>query len=297
MQQTSLFAQKLRAWRSANGTHGRMTQEELAEKLGVSPDAIGKYERSLSFMRGDIEHRLSDRLGWTKAQIFACREDWAARADHPGKPAYRILDDALVSVHFNGSWREASRASIELAEQTMGALPEDLAANQDVFQPIYETYRDHWTAVMSGGEMVAKWTMVFLLPEDEALFRTGDLVESELSVDRVRQPILPGTYYGYSPALIVRPGHESAAMLLIASFVRFLESLARRDVILHGIGTISCTPGGAQICRDLGMTRIGDHALGPDFGLWDLPGHAIANSIFGRRSALLRRTYSAAFSI
>ena len=52
--QPSLLAQKLRDHRARQGRHGRMTQEELAEALGVSVDAIGKYERSRSYLRGDL---------------------------------------------------------------------------------------------------------------------------------------------------------------------------------------------------------------------------------------------------
>ncbi|MEK6216005.1 MAG: hypothetical protein N2B03_02165, partial [Boseongicola sp.] len=99
----------------------------------------------------------------------------------------------------------------------------------------------------------------------------------------------------YCPALIVCHGHEAAATLLMSSFVRFLERLAERDVFLRGMGTVSCSPGGAQVCCDLGMKRLGNHCLDPNYGVWELPGGAVSNSIFGRRSSLLRQSYSEAF--
>lgn len=291
----SLFARKLRDWRTGAGLHGRMTQEELAERLGVSVDAIGKYERSQSFIRGDLEHRLSDALGWSREEVLECREDWDSRRGTPERTAYRLLDDNVVQSIYGGSWRRASRESIVLAIEEFGALPEELAANDRVFLPIYETYHDHWAVVMHGDRMVAKWALPFLNAEDEALFRAGRLLEAELSLDRIRRPILPGTYFGYSPAVVVRPGHESASMLLLSSFVDFLEALADRDVLLHGIGSISVSAGGAQICQDLGMTWLGTHYLDPSYGLWELPGAAIAGSIFARRSPKLRLRYSEAF--
>ena len=61
-ERTSLFAQKLRAYRIGRAGHGRMTQEELAAALDVSVDAISKYERSLSYIRGDLENRLAGNL-------------------------------------------------------------------------------------------------------------------------------------------------------------------------------------------------------------------------------------------
>jgi transcriptional regulator with XRE-family HTH domain len=291
----SLFARKLRAWRTGAGRHGRMTQEELAERLGVSVDAIGKYERSQSFIRGDLEHRLADALGWSRDEIVACREDWESRRGAAEHAAYQLLDDDVVQSVYDGSWQRASHESIALAIEEFGALPEELAANDRVFGPIYEAYRDHWAAVMRGDRMVAKWTLPFLNAEDEALFRAGRLLEADLSIERIRRPILPGTYFGYSPAVVVRRGHESASVLLLSSFVNFLETLADRDVLLHGIGSISVSPGGAQICQDLGMTRLGTHFLDPSYGIWELPGAAIAGSIFARRSPKLRRRYSDVF--
>lgn len=291
----SQFARMLKTHRTTRGRNGRMTQEQLAEELGVSVDAIGKYERSVSFIRGDLEHRLADRLGWSRAEILACRKDWETRQARPVRSRYRVLDDALLDTLFDGSWQAASLASIEMAEAELGQLPTGLAANRDVFLPIYETYRDHWAAIICAGQMVAKWTLPFLLPEDEALFRAGRLIEAEMSVERLRRAILPGTYFGYCPALIVRPGHEAAGVLLMSSFVSFLETLAERDVLLHGMGTISVTPGGAQICQDLGMSRLGSHVLNPDYGLWVLPGADLPGSIFGRRSKRLRHLYREAF--
>ena len=291
----SLFARKLRDFRASNGQHGRMTQEQLADLLGLSVDAVGKYERSVSFIRGDLEHRLTDRLGWTRAEVLACREDWEIQHRRSNKSKYRLLDDTFVKEHFDGSWNLASLASLRFADAEFHDLPPELEVNTKVFLPIYETFRDNWAAVMFDNQMVAKWSLLLLLPADVALFRTGQLLESNLSVDRLHQPILPGKYFGYCPVLIVRSGHESASTLLLSSFVHFLESLAERDVVLDGIGTISCSHGGAQICRELGMTKLGSHSLSAEFGIWELPGAAIPDSIFGRRSALLRRCYAEAF--
>ncbi len=84
---TSLFAQKLRYHRIDSVGHGRVTQEELAVKLNVSVDAIGKYELSLSYIHGDLEYQLQEKLGWSLEDVVACREDWeVGRAQHSGLP-------------------------------------------------------------------------------------------------------------------------------------------------------------------------------------------------------------------
>ena len=97
MTEPSLLARKLRAHRARGGKSGRMTQEELAELLDVSVDAIGKYERSVSFVRGDLEHRLIERLGWSLADVADCRTDWEANHLHPRQSRYRLLDEPTVA--------------------------------------------------------------------------------------------------------------------------------------------------------------------------------------------------------
>lgn len=291
----SLFARKLRDWRTRNGAHGRLTQEGLAELLDVSVDAIGKYERSVSFIRGDLEYRLTDRLGWSREEVLACREDWEARQRHHGESRYQLMDEAAIDEHFGGSWPRAIKGMIAFAEEQFGDLPCDVEVNCDRYQELYESIPAQLAAVLCDGQFVAGWTLPFLIPEDEQMFRECRFVESTLSLERIRRPILPGTYFGYCPGLMIAPRHEAAAALLMSSFVRFLEDFSERDIFLHGVGTISVSPSGAQVCADLGMQRLGSHESHAEFGIWEISGAAIAQSIFAKRSPLLRHRYAEVF--
>ncbi len=296
MDQPSLFAEKLRSWRSQAGVHGRVTQEALAELLGVSVDAIGKYERSVSFIRGDLEHRLGEALGWSRAEILACRENWELRQRNGPDLRYRLLDQAVVDEVFDGSWRGAIVAGLQLADGEFAGLHQAFLPTHETFVPMYEAAHDHWAMVMQGNQIVAKWAVAFLLPDDEVAFREGRYLESDMTVDRLRRPILPGQYFAYCPALIVSPGHEAAASMLVSSFVSFLEGLADRDVFLGGLGTVAVSGAGAQLCRDIGMEPLGPHAVDPRYSVWVLPGQGIAGSVFGRRNGRLARRYEAAFA-
>lgn len=290
----SLFARKLKRHRIEHGRHGRMTQDQLADALGVSLDAVSKYERSLSFIRGDLEHRLIERLGWSTDTVLACREDWEVRGT-ANTSVYRIMDDAAVDAHFGGSWRRASEAAVDESFQALGELPQSLAAERATYAEISSTYRDMAICVMKDDRIVAQWFVFPLLPEDEAAFRALSFDEHVLAPDRIHQPILPGEYFGYCPALIVLPGHERAAGLLMSSFVAHLEELAARDVLYRGIGTISCSAAGEQLCRDLGMIDLGVYTGDPTYKVWELTGAGIARSLFARRSGLLRDVYTRAF--
>ncbi|SFC03074.1 helix-turn-helix domain-containing protein [Tropicimonas isoalkanivorans] len=293
----SLFARKLREWRAANGEHGRMTQEELAERLDVSLDAISKYERSVSFIRGDLEPRLADRLGWRREDILACRQDWEDRRQTApqARERYRLLDRQVLEDSFGGSQAKAIENALVMARAEFADIPEAMQPQPRLWTEVYLRFPDHWAAVVWQNQIVAKWALPFLCPEDEVRFRDGGLEEETLSADRLHRPLLPGSYFGYSPAVVVLPGHEAASTLQLSSFVRFLEDLASRDVVLHGIGAISVSLGGGRLCRDLGMTRLGSYRIYPSFDVWELPGRVVPMSIFGRRSARLATRYAQAF--
>ena len=200
-----------------------------------------------------------------------------------------------MSEVFDGSWGKAVHESIIFADNTLGNIPSAFTPNQNTFGPIYETHRDHWGVIMHGDQMVAKWALPFIIPEDEAHFRAGTLIEADLSIERIHMPLLPGSYFGYCPILAVSSGHQAASTLLLSSFIDFLESQAHRGVILRGIGAISCSASGEQVCRDLGMTFLCHHQVKPSYGVWELTGEAIATSIFARRSAFLKQVYSEEF--
>ena len=289
----SLFAQKLRETRAALGVNGRMTQEQLAERLGVSVDAVSKYERSLSYIRGDLEHSLSEQLGWSREEILACRTDWERRAVEANP--YRLLDKEVIDEVYGGSLETAIKAKIAFSAKHFDACPEEFAADFNRYVPMYSTFPENWETVMQGREIAAIWSLAFLMPEDEKDFMDCRFLETQISVERVQQPILPGTYFGYCPGLVVKPGSEAASLLLIASFIRYLERLARRDILFHGIGSVTVSRGGAQLSKQLGMEFLGRHKDYPEYENWVLSGWGIANSIFAHKSPFLQSAYQNAF--
>ncbi len=292
----SLLAERLRHFRATAGEHGRLTQEELAERLGVSVDAIGKYERSVSFPRGDLEHLLSERLGWTREAISECRLDWETHHLHPKPETYRLLDDVLLEDVYGGSLEAASRDVLSLSAEAMGNLPEAFQPFEGPWHRFNLRYPSQWRAVLKDGRMVAKWVLALLNEDDEARFRNGTLIEAEISADRMRRPILPGRYFGYCPALVVRPGHEAASRLLLGSFVAFLEDLLMRDIFLQGVGAIAVNEAGSQLCADLGMTNVGTLADQQSFRTWELAGADMAGSVFGKQSPIVRDRYGSEFA-
>lgn len=68
-----------------------MTQEELAGALGVTPSAVGNYERGVSFPKDDILERLFGALGCTPNELFGA-EALLSDDEYALLEKYRALD-------------------------------------------------------------------------------------------------------------------------------------------------------------------------------------------------------------
>lgn len=291
---SSLFADKLRCFRARNGTHGRMTQEELADLLGLSVDAISKYERSLSFVRGDLEHRLTERLGWNRDEVVACREDWESR-EHKSQTDYRVFREYDVATEL-GSIEKADIAVQALERAGAHEFPEGFSASAPIWREILRDGAMSGVYVTHNGQLAAHISLVFLNDTLEARFRRRHLVETEFSLDALRRPLLPGDYFGYCAGVYIANGQQKAALALLSGFIGILEDLAEREIFLRDLAAIAASPIGHQLCEDLNFQFTGKHVDHSGLEFWHLSGDRMSSSLFARRGRRLRQAYSDHFN-
>lgn len=70
--------------------HG-ITQEALAKRLGVTPSAIGNYERGVSFPKENVLEKLFGALGCTPNELFGA-ESLLSDEEYAHLNKYRALD-------------------------------------------------------------------------------------------------------------------------------------------------------------------------------------------------------------
>lgn len=68
-----------------------ITQEALAGRLGVTPSAVGNYERGVSFPKDDVLERLFGALGCTPNELFGA-EELLSDEEYEHLEKYRALD-------------------------------------------------------------------------------------------------------------------------------------------------------------------------------------------------------------
>lgn len=84
------IGKKIRAVREKMG----LTQEELAERIGITSSAIGNYERDVSHPREDILYKLFEVLNCEPNDLFeGLYESTAPEGDRLHMEQYRALDE------------------------------------------------------------------------------------------------------------------------------------------------------------------------------------------------------------
>lgn len=290
---SSIFADKLRSHRARNGIDGRMSQEQLAALLGLSVDAVSKYERSLSYIRGDLEHLLVEKLGWTRDEVVACREDWESRSSGT-HASYRVLREHEVALEY-GSIEFADAAVQALELESAHEFPDGFSACDPIWAEILKDGAMSGVYVMIGDELAAHISLIFLDEDLETKFCECRLVEAEFSLESLRRPVLPGDYFGYCAGVYIAQGHQNSALHLLNGFVKVLEDLVIREVYLKDLAAIAASPIGHQLCKDQSFQFIGPHVDATGLEFWHLAGENILYSLFARRSPMLKKAYADRF--
>ena len=68
-----------------------LTQEALARKIGVTPSAVGNYERDISFPKEEVLYMLFEALGCSPNELFG-REETLSMGERSHLEKYRRLD-------------------------------------------------------------------------------------------------------------------------------------------------------------------------------------------------------------
>lgn len=83
------LGKRIRALRERSG----ITQEELARRLGVTPSAVGNYERDISHPKEDVLYRLFSALGCEPNELFSDYYNEQGSPEQLHMTKYRELDE------------------------------------------------------------------------------------------------------------------------------------------------------------------------------------------------------------
>lgn len=143
----------------------------------------------------------------------------------------------------------------ELVEAHEGAVGQ--------WAPVFMDHPDTWRILTTGArDIVGYWHFVPLFDEQFQRALAGELLDSEITADKIQLFELPGTYdiYFVSFGLMPRFRRPKAVTLILRSFVDVLADLARNGITISRVCANAYTASGVALCRSLGMSYRRPHA-------------------------------------
>lgn len=219
---------------------------------------------------------------------------------HPldeGSSQFSIATAADV-VSWGWSGVELLEHLIRLDYATIEGLNEDNEGRAEQWSPVFMDHPDTWRLLVTQpGEIVGYWHFVPLFEDDLQRARSGTLLDSDITTDRVCYLELPGTYGIYFVSITVLPSHRgiSSFRMLMDALVAQLIRLARHGVFFGEICANAFTPQGEALCKTLALGFVCNHTeFGRIYASALRP--VVARGIFGAHPEL-GRLYSTARDI
>ena len=163
------------------------------------------------------------------------------------------IDDVL-----NWGWdgTKLLDAFIALDYATLPDLTADDEGNSKQWAPIFMEQPQTWRMLTTEPKVIkGYWHFAPLFPDDFARAKKGDLLDSEITADRVKTLAEPGQYDIYFVQLCLhprfrRPSHHLA---LFRSVLSVLDELSRDGIFVREVCANAYTSPGAGVCKDFHM--------------------------------------------
>lgn len=182
-------------------------------------------------------------------------------------------------------------ALIRLDYQTTDALTQAHEGDPAQWAPVFMNHPDTWRLLTIGPQaIVGYWHWAPLFPNEYALAKTGQLLDSQITVDTVQFFELPGTYDLYFVQTCMLPEHRRphSVQLLFDTVFEVIESLAHQEIYVREISANAYTRVGEALCRSFNMQATCPHREHGSIytaPIRDVLRHALA----GRRVAVKRQ--------
>jgi len=160
------------------------------------------------------------------------------------------------------SGRDLLDQLIALDYEVFDDLSESHEGNSVQWAPAFMQHPETWRLLTTESrEIVGYWHFVPLFDEDYRRALRGELLDSEITADRLRLFELPGIYdvYFVSIGLQARFRRPKAIAQLFRSVLDVLEGLARGGVFIGNVCTNGYTESGIAVCKSLGLSEVGPH--------------------------------------
>ncbi|HMJ87872.1 MAG TPA: toll/interleukin-1 receptor domain-containing protein [Vicinamibacterales bacterium] len=187
--------------------------------------------------------------------------------DFPPWPEPSSIDELHVADIDNvASWQwsgeELLNRLIALDREMFQGISDAHEGNATQWAPVFMDHPDTWRLVITpANQIIGYWHFVPLFDDTYESARAGELMDSEITTDKVRVFEFPGDYkiYLVSIGLLPRYRRTKAFILMLNSLFDILLTLARDGIFISSVLANAYTESGIAMSRTFGMTRHGRH--------------------------------------
>jgi len=153
-------------------------------------------------------------------------------------------------------------AFIALDYATLEGLTGDNEGDSKQWAPIFMNQPETWRMLTTQPKVIkGYWHFAPLFPDDYARAKAGELLDSEITVDRVQTLLEPGQYDIYFVQLCLHPRFRAMKYRkqLVCSVLSVMEDLAKDEIFIREICANAYTPEGVGACRTFHMEPGKEH--------------------------------------
>jgi hypothetical protein len=157
---------------------------------------------------------------------------------------------------------EKSGKLIDLDYRTMKGLNETHEGTPAQWLPLYQSHPELWTILVDKPKnIIGYWHFVALFDDDFELAKLGQILDKDITVERIRFLEMPGRYKLYFICISLLPQYRSASgyNVLFNSIFKKLTDLMVQDIYVEEICANAFTPEGQSLCKSIGMQHVCDH--------------------------------------
>lgn len=152
---------------------------------------------------------------------------------------------------------------IQLDYITTDELTHAHEGDPDQWGPVFMNHPETWRLLITGPEkIVGYWHIAPLFPPEYELARSGNLLDSQITVDTVQFFEFPDLYNIYFVQVCMHPQYRRPrqVQLLFETFFEVLDTLSADGIFIREICANAFTKVGVSLCRSFNMEPICKHS-------------------------------------
>jgi hypothetical protein len=182
--------------------------------------------------------------------------------EHDQKSAVVSIADVNDILNWGWDGKRLLDELISLDYKTMDGLTPEHEGQTEQWASVFMDHPDTWRLIInSNKDIVGYWHFVPLFDNYYDIAKTGNLLDSQITADKVKLFELPGSYniYFVSICLLPQMRRTWAIRMLYLSILDVIETLSLDGVFIKEICTNAYTSSGIALCKNFGFSYIGEH--------------------------------------